>query len=210
MKAEQMDAALIHAHKRKLRQEMLSWRRSIPARVREGWSRTIVQHVLSSMPYAKAHTVFAYASMPGEVELDELLMAVLADQKVLCIPDLTAENGEMRATRLHRLEDLVIGRFDIRSLPPDRLDVVPPAAIDMVFVPGAAFSPDGSRLGLGGGYYDRFLKNTGALRVACTFDGQIVDAVPMEAFDQCVDVILTEKRTIDCRKIRKESVLHGD
>jgi len=210
MKAEQTDAALVHAAKRRLRREMVSWRKSIPARIREEWSHAIVKKALTSAAYAKANTIFAYASMPGEVEFDALLKAILAAQKNLVIPDLTAADGEMRAVRLHHFGDLVIGRFDIRSLPPEKLEVVPPENIDLVFVPGAAFSPDGSRLGLGGGYYDRFLAKTSALCVACTFDGQVVDAVPMEPFDQYVDFILTENQTIDCRKVRKEGALHGD
>ena len=66
-------------------------------------------------------------------------------------------------------------------------------------MPGAAFSSKGERLGLGGGYYDRYLmeKAPQAYRAALTFDGQVVASVPMEAHDAKVNLILTETRRIE-------------
>jgi 5-formyltetrahydrofolate cyclo-ligase len=78
--------------------------------------------------------------------------------------------------------------------------VVSPEDIDLVIVPGAAFTPAGARLGLGGGYYDRYLpKLTRARRVALIFDGQVVDQVPVEEHDQFVDELVTEQRSIVCQ-----------
>ncbi len=57
-----------------------------------------------------------------------------------------------------------------------------------------------ARLGLGGGYYDRYLpKLTQARRVALIFDGQVVDDVPVEEHDQFVDELVTEQRSIVCQ-----------
>lgn len=69
-----------------------------------------------------------------------------------------------------------------------------PTAVDVVIVPGVAFTPDGARLGQGGGWYDRFLA---AVRPDCTsigvgFDPQLVDVLPTEPHDIRLDSIVTE------------------
>ena len=67
-------------------------------------------------------------------------------------------------------------------------------AIGLVLVPGLAFDAQGRRLGYGGGYYDRFLRQTAAPRVGLTFDCLLLDEVPEEPHDVRVDVVLTELR----------------
>lgn len=63
---------------------------------------------------------------------------------------------------------------------------------DVVLVPGMAFGPDGSRLGRGAGYYDRFLAGVDAEKVAMTTDVRITEGIPLEAHDIRVDWIATE------------------
>ena len=70
-----------------------------------------------------------------------------------------------------------------------------PAEVDVVIVPGIAFTPDGDRLGQGGGWYDRFLAE---VRADCTvigvgFSPQLVDALPTEAHDRRVHLVVTEQ-----------------
>ena len=69
-----------------------------------------------------------------------------------------------------------------------------PTAVDVVIVPGVAFTPDGARLGQGGGWYDRFLA---AVRPECVsigvgFDAQVVDVLPTEPHDIPLHTIVTE------------------
>ena len=69
-----------------------------------------------------------------------------------------------------------------------------PAILDVVVVPGVAFTRDGHRLGQGGGWYDRFLPR---LPERCTtigvcFAEQVVDEVPVEDHDVAVDVVVSD------------------
>jgi 5-formyltetrahydrofolate cyclo-ligase len=69
----------------------------------------------------------------------------------------------------------------------------------VVIAPGAAFATDGFRIGYGGGYYDRFLKNCPAVTIGLAFDMQVVDRVPHDVQrDVPLDYIVTEKRLIHC------------
>ena len=73
------------------------------------------------------------------------------------------------------------------SPPPD------PISIDVVIVPGLAFTAAGDRLGQGGGWYDRFLTTVRpeAIKIGVAFTPQIVDSLPVEPHDIRVDVVIT-------------------
>jgi 5-formyltetrahydrofolate cyclo-ligase len=67
------------------------------------------------------------------------------------------------------------------------------AAAQVVLVPALAVAPDGTRLGRGGGSYDRALgrRAAGSLAVALLFDGEVVDNLPRDPWDRPVDAAIT-------------------
>jgi 5-formyltetrahydrofolate cyclo-ligase len=69
-----------------------------------------------------------------------------------------------------------------------------PSRIDVVIVPGTAFTPDGHRLGQGGGWYDRFLPQLRCecLKVGVCFEVQLVAELPIEPHDVRLDLVVTE------------------
>lgn len=85
------------------------------------------------------------------------------------------------------------------ALPEDE-PLIDPQLIDVVIVPGLAFTAAGDRLGQGGGWYDRFLSR---IRPDCTtvgvgFDPQIVPTIPTEDHDVVLDMVVTEAVTLRC------------
>ena len=84
------------------------------------------------------------------------------------------------------------------AVPEDELD---PSWPDVVIVPGLAFTQDGHRLGQGGGWYDRFLASTGdrCVSIGVCFHEQLHDAIPIEAHDVAVDVVVTDRGVIEVR-----------
>ncbi|CAN5726523.1 MAG: 5-formyltetrahydrofolate cyclo-ligase [Ilumatobacteraceae bacterium] len=79
---------------------------------------------------------------------------------------------------------------DLRVVPGD-LD---PAELDVVVVPGLAFTADGRRLGQGGGHYDRFLPRLrpDCLTIGACFVEQLVTDLPTEPHDACVMRVATD------------------
>ncbi|MBA4120507.1 MAG: 5-formyltetrahydrofolate cyclo-ligase [Isosphaera sp.] len=71
-----------------------------------------------------------------------------------------------------------------------------PTLLDAVLVPGLAFDLTGTRLGRGGGFYDRFLAALGprTLRVGLAFECQVVGALPRLPHDAPVHALITESR----------------
>ena len=71
---------------------------------------------------------------------------------------------------------------------------------DLIVIPALAASVDGTRLGQGGGWYDRALmhRSPGVPVVAAIFDDEVLEAgvIPAEPHDVPVDAIVTPTRTI--------------
>lgn len=89
------------------------------------------------------------------------------------------------------LEDgLISGPWSIRQ-PREGAPVVP----DVVFVPLVGFTPDGARLGMGAGHYDRWLEaHPAALAIGMAWDCQEVAALPLEPHDRPLAAIVTPTR----------------
>ena len=134
--------------------------------------------------------------MAEEVQLQKIFVDAFNSKKILAIP-LIVGKGEMLAVEVPNFDALEVGDFGILTVRKDLRKIIEPEKINCVIVPGAAFDLNFNRLGLGGGYYDKFLPRTvNAKKIALAYDFQIVDAVPTEPHDFKVDMIITEKRII--------------
>nr|CAD7203571.1 unnamed protein product [Timema douglasi] len=69
--------------------------------------------------------------------------------------------------------------------------------LDLIVVPGLAFSREGARLGRGKGYYDTYLtkccqlQNTSPVTVGLAFKQQLLDKIPTQEFDFKMDYVLS-------------------
>lgn len=79
--------------------------------------------------------------------------------------------------------------------------VVAPAEIDLMLIPGLAFTRAGARLGRGGGYYDRYLARVspGVIKIGVCFGVQLIEELISEIHDREVDMVVTESDLIRCR-----------
>ena len=192
-----METTSLIEQKKSMRKEMRAKRSSMSKEERDIASHNIISRLIESSIYQESNTIMAYASMPEEIQLNELFDHAFKHDKTLAIP-LIIGRGTMRPVFLPTMEDLEIGDFGIMTVRQDKRQFVEFSDIDCIIVPGAAFDRSGNRLGLGGGYYDRFLKNVlNAKRVALAFDYQLLDVIPAESHDAKVDVIITESETLN-------------
>lgn len=70
-------------------------------------------------------------------------------------------------------------------------------SLDLILVPGLAFGEsDGSRLGRGGGFYDRLLSGCGVPRWGICFEEQVRGTIPAGGHDVRMEELITCEREV--------------
>lgn len=187
--------------KKLLRKEALRRRRSIPDGLRREKSRLIAKRLLADERLLSAGTVLGFFSLKDEVEMEDILRRLLELGKRVALPLVTGP-GRMEAVELKSFADLVPGDFNIPTVREAAREIIPPEELDCVIVPAVAFSDEGYRLGMGGGFYDRYLVRAGnASRLAAVFGCQIFPAAgfPREEHDQQVNAVFTENDALEIK-----------
>ncbi|MCX7780435.1 MAG: 5-formyltetrahydrofolate cyclo-ligase [Negativicutes bacterium] len=183
--------------KQELRRKILAERRLLNAAQVETDSRKITALLEKWPVYLAAGTVMAYLAMPDEPQLDSVIESMLRQGKKVCAPRFGASFGIMYAAPLRSLCGVTKDRMGIRV--PVATEAVPGEEIDLVLVPGVAFDLSGRRLGMGAGYYDRFLAAVpNAVLVGIAWWFQIMQTVPCERHDVCMHWLITENGIYDC------------
>ncbi len=156
---------------------------------------TAGRNLLRDIDLADAAVVSAY--WPIRSELDPRpLMAELVERGHPCaLPVIAGPDAPLEFRAWQPGDELNDGPFGTAQPKLDAPLIVP----NVVIVPLVAFDELGHRLGYGGGYYDRTLaalrRTSAVLAIGFAYAGQEVTALPVEAFDQKLDWIVTEKRT---------------
>ena len=93
---------------------------------------------------------------------------------------------------------MVYGVLNIR-VPREPYRVIAPKDLDLILVPGAGFDRYGGRMGMGNGYYDRFLKELSPSQyMGVAWTQQIMDEpIPMDEHDQRMPMVATEQGVIE-------------
>jgi len=128
-------------------------------------------------------------SAKKEVDIRPLIRTLYAQNVAIYLPVMSGDE------LMHGLyagdEDLAIGLFGVAEPRPDpTFDI---EALDCIIVPTLAVDLAGNRIGYGKGYYDRFLKQTNAIKIAPIFANQLVQWIPTETHDVPVDILVTEQ-----------------
>jgi 5-formyltetrahydrofolate cyclo-ligase len=87
------------------------------------------------------------------------------------------------------------GYYGILEPDADKGTVIAPEDIDLVVCPCSSFDEDCNRMGMGGGFYDRYLPGCrSADFIAVAFETQKSEAIPSDPHDIPVDCVVTEKK----------------
>jgi 5-formyltetrahydrofolate cyclo-ligase len=180
-----------HSKKSLLRISMLNKRNSLSKLEIFEKSRVIQEQVIHSHQFKHADVVGAYYPIGSEVQLE--------NDKTLALPRI--DNDEIIFHKIsgnYFQERLLIeGRMGIKE---PRSSFIPASDLDLVIVPAIAFDKNGSRLGYGRGYYDRFIagKKNRIFTIGLGFDFQLIeDEIPTSSSDEKINMIVTEQRVLD-------------
>ena len=182
--------------KSELRRRCLEARRNMAPENVAAKSKAIADRLQDLTAFRQAKTVLCYvSSKDNEVDTQGLIAVLLAEGRTVLVPIAEPER-QLTWSRLEALDELAPARFDILEPRSEcrRMEAPPPHAL--VLVPGIAFTPDGYRIGYGGGYYDRFLVQHHGPKVALAFEQQLVPAFDRGPHDVPVDAVVTEQRVL--------------
>lgn len=145
----------LNEEKANLRKQLREAYRAISPTERREKSNLLQERILRELAGTEARRIFCYVSYGWEPETGELIRALLRLGKEVAVPR-CRDDGTMDAILIRSMEDLKPGMYGIPEPAADR-ESCSPGSIDLALVPAMALSPEGKRLGKGGGYYDRYL-----------------------------------------------------
>ena len=156
----------------------------------EAASEAVCRLILESAAWREAGQAMLYMAIPGELDLNQLLINGLESGKKIALPRYSPKKKAYEACALRRLSDLVPGKFDILE-PPEDSPIMDTMQLDLAVVAGVAFDRLGGRLGRGGGFFDRLLTGIPAAKCGVCLDEQVRHDVPVDRHDVKMDMIAT-------------------
>jgi len=177
--------------RKSLRETLKSFSSEIRLKKSEAIAKNLRQFFLS-LSTQETMSVGGFAPTPTEVSwffnLENLNMTFLFPYP------LKDKEMEFRASSY---EDLIESyAFGPKVLVPS--DDCKVAVPDMMIIPGIAFTLEGLRLGQGGGYYDKYLKNYNGKKIGICFSEQVLSDLPYEEHDIRMDYLISESGTEYC------------
>lgn len=186
-------------NKKQLRQEMREKLASISKQLYEEKSYNIAERLYKESNWLNAKTVGITISKPPEVDTYQIIRKAWEQGKTVVVPKCIPSNKQLVFRCLEDFNQLETVYFGLLEPKESITRKVEPNEIDLLIVPGLSFTKVGFRLGVGGGYYDRFLENYQGDKISLAFDIQIVPDLPVEEHDLPVDKIITDHEVIETR-----------
>ncbi len=179
--------------KRTLRKHVRALKKEMTA-VNIGIESQNVISTLEGLPcFKEAKVIMAYWSMDDEVDIREAIIRWSKTKRII-LPVVDGESLLLK--EFTGLEELQPG--DLFSIPePSGSTIEDPEKIELIVVPGVAFSRKLQRMGRGKAYYDHLLDSLSAVRVGICFSCQLFDDIPCEAHDLLMDFVVTPNELIN-------------
>jgi len=175
------------------RKQGISGRKGLSNELREQYSKKITDIILGLEIYKKAATILSYQPFGAEADTSLLGQAAITDNKRLAYP--ISEAGGVLVPAIPSGDDRwSVGKFNFSSPIKEKSLILSPLEIDLIIVPCTAFCGiSRMRIGMGAGYYDRFLPQcSNALTIAVAFEAQRIDNLHYDAWDVPLSAIITE------------------
>lgn len=139
--------------------------------------------------WLNAKVIGGYVALDGELELAPLFERLHGMGKRLALPVVENRRGAMRFYQYQPGDRLIRNRYGIAE---PRLSARPVDRLDLLLVPLVAFDTAGNRLGMGGGYYDRFAARNGGRLIGVAHEVQRAENLPNAHWDRPISGVITE------------------
>ena len=182
----------IHEQKSAQRKAGIAARKAIKAPERTAANAAICAQLLALPALWQAQTVLVYSAFGGEVDLAGFIAEAQQHGKTIAYP--VCGDGCTLTAAVPGEDGWEVGAYGIRTPILSKAAVLQPEQLDAVLVPCTAFDAGCMRVGMGKGYYDRYLPHCKkAVKIGIAFEAQKVAAAAADEYDQRLDCYVTEK-----------------
>jgi len=156
---------------------------------KETKEKIILNKLLNHPKIKESKNVLVYISTDEEVSTINLITELLKQNKSIYAPKVVGKI--ILFYKIESLNSLIKGKFNI--LEPISENLFQNDGYSVIIVPGLLFDKNNNRIGYGGGYYDRFLKDNILYKIGVCFSNFVVDNLECENYDIKMDEIITER-----------------
>lgn len=164
-------------------------------------SLLIKDRLVASPEFIEAEIIGITISRYPEVETRLIIEAAWEQGKKIVVPRCQAKTRTMDFRLIKSFSELETVYMDLLEPIVAETTAVIKEDISLQIVPGIVFSEGGYRIGFGGGYYDRYMKDFQGEALSLAFEMQTGMTVPVESHDIPVGKIITEKGILNCHQV---------
>ncbi|XP_014211576.1 5-formyltetrahydrofolate cyclo-ligase [Copidosoma floridanum] len=191
----------LRAAKAQLREKVKNILESIDVIEKKRQSQVVYEKLMSLPQYNESRRISIYLSTSNEIDTISILKDIFAKGKEAFVPRYNKNKMEM--VQLYSMEDfekLPLTKWNIKqpAIHENREDPLETGGLDLMILPGMAFTKNGKRLGHGMGYYDKYLESIALHKkqmpylIALAFKEQLFEDIPTNEKDIILNTVLTE------------------
>ncbi|XP_043512941.1 5-formyltetrahydrofolate cyclo-ligase isoform X1 [Frieseomelitta varia] len=192
----------VKSAKSALRKEMKDIILQLSTEEKQRQSRIVFKKLCSLPQFQESKRISLYLSTKDEIDTIQMLKYIFDKKKEVFVPRYKGKEMEMiKLLSMQDYETLPLTKWNIKQPNVNELreNALETGGLDLIILPGVAFTANGKRLGHGMGYYDKFLDlciKTQQKRphlIAVAFNEQLWEDIPTSENDVILDLVLTEK-----------------
>lgn len=177
--------------KKLVRKQMMETLSKLSKSLYEDYSYKIANLLYEDADWKDSRVLSITISKFPEVDTYQIIRKAWEQGKKVVVPKCYPKDKKMifyHLTEFSQLESVYFGLLEPKE---DSSNAVEASQIDLMIVPGLAYTKEGYRIGFGGGYYDRYLENYTGKTLILAFENQIIPQMVVEEHDIPISKIIT-------------------
>lgn len=174
----------------KLRNNYLTKLKRLSTDKRARINHQLQEKLFQQSQWIKADTIGITIGQDHEWETWPIIERAWQENKKVAVPKCNPKLKQMTFYQIKQYDDLAIQFYDLMEPVIEKTEQVIKTNLDLLIVPGIVFDHSHYRIGHGGGYYDRFLTDFNQATISLVWQGQMIDKIEIEPFDQPVQELI--------------------
>lgn len=185
-----MSTEQIRNDKKEIRKVNKQKRADMDKETKAGLDTKICDYIINSMSFKYADVILMFCPTDEEINILPVFEQAVRLGKRVAFPKCYGK-GVMKFYYVNDLSSMKEGKYGIKA--PDEGEEFLSSTHPLCIVPSLAATKSGTRLGYGGGFYDRFLHKFDGISMCVQYDEFVTDELPQEKrYDKKFDVLVTE------------------